>query len=454
VSIIERPSVRTSCHDPDAPPQDRPLDRSTETPANASTFEALRNRNFRLFLTGLLITGTGGWMQRIAQDWLVLTLTDSPLAVGITTAFQFAPTILLGLHGGLLADRFPKRRLLQATQGGMAVVAVALAVLTLSGHVQAWHVYGLALVLGVLTAVDNPTRQTFVTEIVGVRQIRGAISIVSSTFQIGAMVGPVLSGVLIALVGPGWAFAVNAASFLAPLTALALIRPAELHVTDTPRGGPAGIRDGLRYALDTPTVLWPVIMVGAFGFFTISLPVTLAAFAKHDFGSGPNGAGLLNGAVAVGALGGALFTARRRRPLRLRTIASAAGLLAAAQVLASFSTRQGVLMALVVLVGAANMGFLTSAQSLVQLTAPAQLRGRVVGLYMMAFIGSGAVGGPVVGFLDERFGARMGLLVAGLVPALVTIAVARHLARRGSVRLGLTHMTVQLPRPTLVPRGH
>ncbi|MEP6629919.1 MAG: MFS transporter [Lapillicoccus sp.] len=429
-------------------PQDRPAD-SPHAP-----FAALQHRNFRLFLSGLLVAGTGGWMQRIAQDWLVLTLTDSPIAVGITTACQFTPTILLGLHGGLLADRFPKRRLLQVTQSGMALVAAALAVLTLTGHVTAWHVYGMALVLGVLTALDNPTRQSFVTEIVGPRHIRGAISIVSSTFQIGAMVGPVVGGLLIAIVGPGWAFVVNALSFAAPLTALALIRPSELHLSKGPAGVQARVRDGLRYALDSPTVLWPVVMVATFGFFTISLPVTLAAFAKHDFGSGPSGVGLLNGAVALGALCGALFTARRSRALRLRTIATAAGLLATAQMIASLSTTQTVLMLLVVLVGATNMAFLTSAQSLVQLTAPDHLRGRVVGVYMTAFIGSGALGGPVVGFLDEHFGARFGLLVAGVVPALVTVAVARHLARRGSVRLGLTHVTVQLPRPTLVPRDH
>jgi MFS family permease len=435
-------------------PQDRHEAYDEPAAPAHSPFAALQHRNFRLFLSGLLVAGTGSWMQRIAQDWLVLTLTDSPIAVGITTACQFTPTIVLGLHGGLLADRFPKRRLLQATQSGMALVAVGLAVLTLTGHVRAWHVYGLALVLGVLTALDNPTRQSFVTEIVGPRHIRGAISIVSSTFQIGAMVGPVVGGLLIGLVGPGWAFVVNAVSFAAPLTALALIRPSELHVADAPRPGRARVRDGLRYAVDSPTVLWPVVMVATFGFFTISLPVTLAAFAKHDFGSGPSGVGLLNGAVALGALCGALFTARRSRALRLRTIATAAGLLALAQMIASLSTTQTVLMMLVVLVGATNMGFLTSAQSLVQLTAPDHLRGRVVGVYMTAFIGSGALGGPVVGFLDEHFGPRVGLLVAGVVPALVTLAVAQHLARRGSVRLGMTRMTVRVPRPTLVPRGH
>jgi MFS family permease len=418
----------------------------------SATFSSLGNRNFRLFLAGLFVSGTGGWVQRIAQDWLVLTLTDSPAAVGLTTAFQFLPTLLFGLHAGVLADRFPKRRILQTTQATMAVMAGLLAWLTLSGAVQTWHVYVLAAALGVVTAVDNPVRQAFVTEVVGVGQIRSAISMVSSTFQVGAMLGPVLSGVLVGIVGPGWAFAINALTYVGPLTALAMMRlPARPAVSDSRSPG-SGLRDGLRYALTHPTVLWPTVMVGTFGFFTISLPVTLAAFAKNEFHSGAIGAGVLNGAAAAGALGGALLTARRRNALRLRTIATAAALLAAAQMVASFGSSQVALTVLIVLVGAANLGFLTSAQSLVQLTVPEHLRGRVVAIYLLAFMGSGAVGGPVVGWIDEVLGARFGLLLAGVVPAVVTALVARHLAKRAAVRIGLTRMTVQIARPTLVAR--
>ena len=417
-----------------------------------ATFASLGDPNFRLFLGGLFVSGTGVWMQRIAQDWLVLTLTDSPTAVGLTTAFQFLPTLLLGLHAGVLADRLPKRRVLQATQGAMALLAAVLAALTLTGAVQAWHVYLLATALGAVAAVDNPVRQAFVTEIVGVAQVRSAISMVSSTFQMGALVGPLMGGLLVGLVGPGWAFLLNALSYLGPLTALAMIRLPVQHSSNAGQQTGTGLQDGLRYALSHPTVLWPTVMVGTFGFFTVSLPVTLAAFAKNEFGSGALGAGILNGAAAAGALCGALVSARRRNPLRLRTIAAAAGLLAAAQVIASFGTSQAALTLLVVLVGAANLGFLTSAQSLVQLTVPEHLRGRVVAIYLLAFLGCGAIGGPVVGFVDETFGARYGLLLAGLVPALVVAAVARHLADQASVRLGFTRMTVQIARPALVAR--
>jgi MFS family permease len=423
------------------------------------TFPSLANRNFRLLLSGLLISGTGGWIQRIAQDWLVLTLTDSPTAVGITTACQFLPTLALGLHGGLLADRFPKRAILLATQVSMALTAAALALLTLSGRIEVWHVFALAGVLGVVAAVDNPVRQSFVSEVVEGPQLPNAISLVSCTFQIGAMSGPVIGGLLMSTVGAGYAFAVNAGTFVAPIIALLLMRGTSRPRAPRPEllvatgAATPGIREGLRYALQTPTVLWPVVMVGAFGFFTISLPVTLAAFAKDEFHSGASGLGLLNGVVAVGALAGALTTARRSKPLRLRTVGLAAWALAMAMLLAAAAPSQTSFTLLLVLVGAANLGFLTSAQSLVQLATVDHLRGRVVGLYMLVFIGSGAIGGPVVGLLAEHYGPRTGLLVSGVVPAVVTILVCRHLAHRASLRVGLTAFSVRVVRPSLIPRG-
>lgn len=420
------------------------------------TFPSLANRNFRLLLTGLLISGTGGWIQRIAQDWLVLTLTDSPTAVGITTACQFLPTLALGLHGGLLADRFPKRGILLATQVSMSLTAAALALLTLSGRIEVWQVFLLAGVLGVVTAVDNPVRQSFVSEVVEGPQLPNAISLVSCTFQIGAMAGPVIGGVLMSSVGAGYAFAANSLTFAAPVTALLLMRGtgrSQAVSIETPAAASPGIREGLDYALRTPTVLWPVVMVGAFGFFTISLPVTLAAFAKEEFHSGASGLGLLNGVVAVGALAGALTTARRSKPLRLRTVGLAAWALAMAMLLAAAAPDQLSFTLLLVLVGAANLGFLTSAQSLVQLATADHLRGRIVGLYMLVFIGSGALGGPVVGLLAEHLGPRTGLLVSGAVPAVVTILVCRHLAHTASLRIGLTAFSVRVVRPSVMPRG-
>ncbi|SER60183.1 Predicted arabinose efflux permease, MFS family [Pedococcus cremeus] len=418
------------------------------------SFPALTNRNFRLLLLGLLVSGTGGWIQRIAQDWLVLTLTDSPTAVGVVTAFQFVPTLVLGMHGGMLADRFSKRRLLLVTQVSMALTAAALAAVTLAGHVEVWHVYGLALVLGVITAADNPVRQSFVSEVVKGPQLPGAISLVSCTFQIGAMAGPVLGGLLMGSVGAGYAFAINAASFIAPVVALSLMRDtggASARRSSAAAPAPS-IREGLRYARRTSTVLWPIVMVGAFGFFTISLPVTLAAFAKNEFHSGASGLGLLNGVVALGALFGAMRTARRTSMPRLRSVGGAGAALAAAMLLAAAAPNQTSFTILLVLVGAANLGFLTTAQSLVQVAALDHLRGRVVGLYMLVFIGSGAIGGPVVGFMAEHFGARVALLASGALPAVVTVLVCQRLARRADLRLSLTSFSVRMVRPTVVSR--
>lgn len=437
-------------------PTSVPLSNALATRAISRNFPALANRNFRLLLSGLLLSGTGGWIQRVAQDWLVLTMTDSPVAVGAVTACQFLPTLIFGLYGGLLADRFPKRRILLTTQISMAVTAATLAGLALTGHVAVWHVFVLAFVLGVITAVDNPVRQSFVSEVVKGDQLPNAISLVSCTFQVGAMVGPVVGGVLMGAVGAGYAFAVNALTFVGPIVALLLMRGTSARKGDSgssEQASAAGIREGLSYSLHTPTVLWPVVMVGAFGFFTISLPVTLAAFAKNEFHSGATGLGFLNGVVATGALVGAMSTARRRRPLRLRTVGAAATVLAAALVLAALAPDQALFTVLLVAVGGANLAFLTSAQSLVQVAAAEHLRGRVVGLYMLVFIGSGALGGPVVGLLAEHFGARVGLFVSGAVPAMATVLVCRHLARAAALRVGLTTVSVRVVRPSLLPRG-
>ncbi|HEV7146610.1 MAG TPA: MFS transporter [Pedococcus sp.] len=437
-------------------PTSVPLSNTLATRAISRNFPALSNRNFRLLLSGLLLSGTGGWIQRVAQDWLVLTMTDSPVAVGAVTACQFLPTLIFGLYGGLLADRFPKRRILLTTQISMAVTAATLAGLALSGHVAVWHVFVLAFVLGVVTAVDNPVRQSFVSEVVEGDQLPNAISLVSCTFQIGAMVGPVVGGVLMGAIGAGYAFAINAMTFIGPIVALLLMRgtSARKGVEAPPeQASAAGIREGLSYALHTPTVLWPVVMVGAFGFFTISLPVTLAAFAKNEFHSGATGLGLLNGIVATGALIGAMTTARRRKPLRLRTVGAAATGLAAALVLAALAPDQPLFTVLLVAVGGANLAFLTSAQSLVQVATAEHLRGRIVGLYMLVFIGSGAIGGPVVGLLAEHFGARAGLFVSGAVPAVATMLVCRHLARAAALRVGLTTFSVRVVRPSLLPRS-
>lgn len=417
----------------------------------AATFASLRTRNYRLFASGQLISNTGAWVQRIAQDWLVLTMTGSATAVGVTTALQFLPTLFFGLYGGLIADRYNKRTVLRATQVGMAALAGGLAVLTLGHRVLPWHVYLIAFGLGIVTAVDNPTRQSFVNEMVGPDQLRNAISLNASVFQLGAMIGPAISGYLINAVGPGYSFAINAVSYVAPFIGLSMIDESQLFRTGVTRSTDSKLRDGLRYVVSRNDVLWPTVLVGIFGLFTINLPVTLAAYAKSEFHSGPSGYGLLSSAVALGSVLGALVSARRTRT-RLRGLTALAAGLCVVTVLASLAASQALYALVLIGVGSLTLLFLTSANSTVQLAAGDAIRGRVMGVYLLVFIGSGALGGPVLGAVDERYGPRTGMLLAGVVPAMATLAVAWKLARDAQLRLAVRRVDISLPGLTVLHR--
>jgi MFS family permease len=427
------------------------LDETQSTPVKGSAFTALRVYNFRLYAHAQLVSNVGGWVQRIAQDWLVLTITGSPTAVGITTALQFLPTLMFGLYGGLLADRYDKRKILLGTQVSMSALAAVLAVLTLSHGVQAWHVYLVAFGLGLVTAVDNPTRQAFVSEMVGPDQIRNAISLNASFFQLGALIGPAISGVLINVVGSGYAFAINSVSFIAPFVALWMLREDELYRGPArTRGGSGTLREGIRYVINRPEMRWPTVLVGVFGFFTINFPVTLSAYAKTVFHSGASGYGLLSSALALGSMVGALMSARRADN-RLRTLVVTAALLAVLEMLASAAPDQWSFIVVTVAVGAVMLTLLTSCNSSVQMAADDSMRGRVMGVYLLVFIGSGAIGGPVLGAIDEYFSPQLGLFVSGLIPALVTIAIAIRLSRDAQLRVEVhpsapAHLLVLVPR--------
>ena len=440
-------------HRPAGNPAARPeeLPPAQRRPGFRDTFSALQVRNFRLLVCGLFVTSTGGWAQRIAQDWLVLTLTGSATAVGITTALQFTPTLLFGLYGGVIADRFPKRRVLLVTQATMGTLAATMAVLALTGDVHVWQVYSMALILGLATAVDNPTRQSFVTELVGKQRLRNAISMVSSTFQLGGLIGPALGGAMIGAVGIGWSFALNACTFFGSISALLLMRESEMPGLSAARKASQGmrirdgLRDGVRYAFHEPAVRWAVVLVGIFGMFTISLPVTLTAFADVVFHTGAAGYGVLNSVVAVGSLTGALLSARRIRPTRLRNLVGIASILAITEMVAAIQPSLWTFLPLLCALGMATLMFLTAAQSMVQLTTPDGLRGRVAGIYNLVFIGGGAIGGPTVGFVAEHWGARTGLLLAGLIPATATIAIGIKLARAGRFRVVVLRPTARSP---------
>lgn len=398
------------------------------------TFISLRVPNFRLFATGHFIAVIAIWMQRIAQDWLVLQLSGSVTAVGFTVALQFLPSLLLGPWGGMVADRFSKRRILIMCQSAAAVLAAALAALALTGRIEVWHVYVIALVLGLVTVLDQPARQVFVHELVGPRYLRNAISVNSTTFQLGGLIGPAIAGVLLTAVGAGWAFAANAAACCSTVAMLLLLRRDELFVSAPAPKSKGMLREGLRYALNKPTIYWPWLMVGFISVFAMSLPVLLAAFADRVYGIGAGGYGMLNALVALGALTGAVASTRRRQ-LRLRSVVLAAGMYGLMLCLSAAAPTLPLFGAALVLSGFWCLMFLTASNQLVQTSSNMSIRGRVMSLYIMVLIGGQALGGPMIGFIAEHLDPHTGLLVAGGVPALAAVTVAVVLARKGELTL-------------------
>jgi MFS family permease len=400
---------------------------------------SLTIRNYRLFCIGQLFSNTGQWTQRIAQDWLVLSITGSTTDVGITTTLQFIPSLLFSLPGGVIADRYPKRRILQVTQSGMALMAATLATLTLTHSIRAWHIFLIAFLLGSFSSVDNPTRQSFVNELVGPARLRNAISLNSAIFQSGALIGPAVSGVLINAVGPGYSFVINALSFAAPLTALALMDRSRLRQRAPAGHAPGQLRDGLRYVRDRPSLLWPTVMVGVFGLFSGNMQVTLAAFAKYVFRSGAGGYGTLASVIAAGSVIGALLTAMGWA--RLRWVVGCGLAVAGLDMIASQVPSRIAFSALLLLIGIFSMMMLASSNSIVQITAADAIRGRVMSVYFMVFLISAAIGGPLIGSIDQHLGPRVGLLIIGAAPGVVIGSVGIRLAllSRGSSAARVAH---------------
>ncbi|HEY5150291.1 MAG TPA: MFS transporter, partial [Mycobacterium sp.] len=402
--------------------------------ARPSTFAALHVRNYRLFFSGQVVSNTGTWMQRIAQDWLVLQITNSPLAVGITTALQFLPMLLFGLWGGLLVDRYPKRRLLLITQTAMGSLAAILAALTLAGAIQVWQVYLIAFGLGLATVVDNPARQTFVNEMVPKSLVRNAVSLNSGNFQLARMVGPAVAGVLISVVGIGYAFAFNAVSYLAVIAALGAMRVRDLQKLPLAPRGPGQLREGLRYVWRTPALLWPVVLVFFVGTFGYNFAIILSAYTKNVFDAGADVYGLLNTMLALGSVAGALMAARRVAT-RLWVLFAAAAGIGLGLVLLGLTPWFIPFVVLLVAVGFISVTFNTLGNTTVQLASDPELRGRVMSLYMLVFMGGTPVGSLIVGAITDRWGAPIALVLTGTV-CVVAAGVAAVLAAR-SARVGL-----------------
>ncbi|ODA89458.1 MFS transporter [Leifsonia xyli subsp. xyli] len=400
------------------------------------TFASLRVPNYRRFTAGNLVANTAAWMQRIAMDWLVLQLSGSVAAVGITVFMQFAPMLLFGLWGGVIADRHSKQRLLIVTQSASAALAALLAALTLSGRVEVWHVYLISFALGLVTVVDNPARQVFVNELVGPRHLRNAISLNSSIFQLGGLIGPALAGLLITAVGGGWSFAINAVACLTVVAALFTLRKGELHRSPAAPRGKGQLAEGIRYVRRKPVIFWTVVMVAVLAVFAFNMPVFLAAYANDVFDAGAQGYGIFNALVAAGALAGAL-SSTRRTSVRLSMVIGTAAALGIVQALAGFAPDEVAFSILLVGIGVGNLLFITAANSLVQMSSNVQIRGRAISLYILVLLGGQALDGPLMGWIVEAFGPHSAMAFSGLVPAATAIVVGLLIARRTNLRLRL-----------------
>nr|WP_107120466.1 MFS transporter [Streptomyces antibioticus] len=407
-----------------------------EDPGKSSMFSSLRNRNYRLFFLGQVVSNTGTWMQRIAQDWLVLSLTGSATAVGVTTALQFLPMLLFGLYGGVLVDRLPKRPTLLVTQSAMALTGLALAFLTLTGHVEVWHVYLAAFAVGLATVVDNPARQTFVSEMVGPDQLQNAVSLNSANFQSARLIGPAVAGLMITGVGTGWAFLANGLSFIAPITGLLLMRARELYAVQRAPRGKGQLREGLRYVAGRPDLIWTIVLVGFVSTFGFNFPVYLSAFADDVFHAGAGSYSLFNTVMAVGSLAGALLAARRGTA-RMRVLVVGAVAFGALEMVASLAPSLWLFALLMMPIGMFGMTVNVTANSSVQLSTDPAMRGRVMSLYMMVFMGGAPLGAPIAGWITDAYGVRAGLAVGGAIAAGAAAVIGLVLARVGNLRLSV-----------------
>ncbi|MFI9295863.1 MFS transporter [Streptomyces gardneri] len=405
-----------------------------KTRGRGETFSSLRIRNYRLFFTGAIVSNTGTWMARITQDWLVLSLTGSAAAVGITTALQFLPMLLFGLYGGVIADRYPKRNLLLVSQAALGLCGLALAVLTLSGSVQVWHVYLIAFLLGMVTVVDNPARQAYVAEMVGPKHLRNAVSLNSANFQSARLVGPAVAGVLIAGVGSGWAFLLNGLSFIAPLVSLLLMRTSELHKVERAPRGKGQLREGLRYVAGRPDLIWPIVLVGFIGTFGFNFPIWLTAFSEEVFHVGAGTYGFLNTLMAAGSLVGALAAARRGST-RLRMLVIAAAVFGVLEIAAALSPAFWLFALLLVPIGMIGLTVNITANSAVQMATDPAMRGRVMSLYMMVFAGGTPIGAPLLGWVTDTYGARVGFAAGGVISLAAAGVIGLILAKVGGLKM-------------------
>jgi MFS family permease len=397
------------------------------------TFHAVHHsRNFRLFFLGQAVSVTGTWVQYVASSWLVLRLTGSGVALGVVTALSFAPVLVFGAWAGVLADRYDKRRILLGTQAAFAVLALALWGLVAADVVRLWMVYGVAFLQGVVTAVDTPARQSFFAEMVSVEQLPNAVSLNSAVMTGTRIVGPAIAGLLIAGAGLDVCFLVNGLSYLAVIGGLLAMRPEELHRAPAPRDG-GGLRAGLRYVWTTPELRTPLVVMAVIFTLSFNFQVLMPLLAERSFHGDARTLGWLLSFMGIGSLVGALGMARGARPNPVRLMRSAAALGALSIAAAAMPSLPTELATLVVL-GFVSIVFMITANTTLQLTARPEMRGRVMALYSVVFLGGTPIGAPIAGWTAELLGPRWGLALGGLVAVGVGLVGLRALRHRAGVR--------------------
>jgi MFS family permease len=397
------------------------------------SIRALRHRNFRVLYPASVLSNTGTWAQRIAQDWLVLQLTHSPLALGVVTALQFAPTLVFSTVGGVLADRFEKRKLLFLSNAAQGLIALLLGLLVVNHSVNIWHVYVLAFALGIFSAIDAPVRQTFTSELVPVDDVPNAITLNSINFNIGRLIGPGISGILISLFGTGPSFLINAASYLTFLFALSFIRPADLNIQPKPKEK-VKLAAAFRYLgtrKDLRLIILIVFMAATFG---MNYQIFNALMATQAFHLGATEFGGLGTFLAIGSLTGAMLSSRLERFRKPRYISLGATLFGLSLVMLSFSPTYGIYSILIPIGGLMAIMTFIAANTYVQTTTTPAMRGRVIGIYMMVMMGGTPIGSPLIGWVSEVFGIRVAVFGCGAVTALVSFACWLFLRSQNSRR--------------------
>jgi len=385
---------------------------------SSRTFAAMRFRNYRLYFFSQIVSFSGTWMQGIAQAWLVLELTGSGTALGAVVAMQFLPTLLLAPFGGVVADRFEKRKLIMATQSIAGLLALTLGILTITGAVELWMVYVIAAGFGAVTAVDNPSRQTFVMEMVGPADVANAVTLNSVVVNAARAIGPAIGGVIIATSGIGQCFIVNAFSYLAVLVALLLIRTSELHPSARIARAPGQLREGFTYAWNTPTLRVTLVMLAIIGTFTYEFTTTLPLFSEFTFGAGSTGLATMTALMGAGAVVGGLVVASSGPPTAQRLVIVAASF-GTSVLMAAIMPTIGLVFMVMPFVGAASVAVISLSNATLQLNSDPKLRGRVMAIFSMALIGSTPIGGPLMGWIGETVSARVSLLIGGFA-AIVT----------------------------------